>query len=165
MLFNYYYYKKYYNSKSRLILVGSYNKDDLYYLRLQKYIDYLNIKDVIFTGRIHFDEILAFYKIADVFVCQSEHEGFCVPLIEAMFFSVPIVAYDSCAVKDTLAGSGFLMKDKDGIKVAGAINQIMRNLDLKNIILNNQKERLEYFSKENISNLFKQHLLKYLKNI
>ena len=81
-------YKKLLNPKSRLFLVGSGNIDR-YTKRLHDYIDLLGVKDVIFPGHIKFNEILAYYKLADVFLCMSEHEGFCVPLAEAMCFRVP----------------------------------------------------------------------------
>lgn len=90
----FYDYKKFYNPKSRLILVGGHNGMERYYHRLKSYINALELEDVVFPGHIKFDEILAYYKIADVFLCQSEHEGFCVPLVEAMYFDVPVVAYD-----------------------------------------------------------------------
>ncbi|MBQ8297434.1 MAG: glycosyltransferase family 4 protein, partial [Ruminococcus sp.] len=92
----FYEYKKI-NPKSRLILVGSYSGMENYYERLVKYTKALGLEDVIFTGHIKFNQILAWYRAADVFLCMSEHEGFCVPLVEAMFFDVPIVAYDSSA--------------------------------------------------------------------
>ena len=87
----FYDYKKFYNPKSRLILVGGHNGMERYYHRLKSYINALELEDVVFPGHIKFDEILAYYKIADVFLCQSEHEGFCVPLVEAMYFDVPVV--------------------------------------------------------------------------
>ena len=79
-----------------------------YYHRLKSYINALELEDVVFPGHIKFDEILAYYKIADVFLCQSEHEGFCVPLVEAMYFDVPVVAYDSSAIAGSSAGAIFI---------------------------------------------------------
>ena len=76
----FYYYKNYINPKSRLILVGSYAGIDKYHEQLEAYVGELGLADVIFTGQIKFDEILAYYHLADVFLCMSEHEGFCVRL-------------------------------------------------------------------------------------
>ena len=82
---DYYYYQKYFEPKSKLIIAGSYTGNENYYLRLKKYASLLDISDkVIFTGHIPFNTLLAYYHGADVFLCESEHEGFCVPLVEAM---------------------------------------------------------------------------------
>ena len=94
----FYYYKKYINPKSRLFLVGGYVEEGNYYKRLKEYVSLLEVDDVIFTGHIPFKDILAYYELADVFLCMSEHEGFCVPLVEAMHFNVPIIAYNSTAI-------------------------------------------------------------------
>lgn len=84
-------YQKYYNSNSRLILVGNEGGYETYKLKMQKYAQLNCIKNVIFTGHIRFAEILACYKAADLFLCMSEHEGFCVPLVEAMYFKIPVI--------------------------------------------------------------------------
>ena len=115
------YYKEHYDKTARLFLVGSFQETDLYYQYLQKHIKKLGTHDVIFSGHISFQAVLAYYKIADVFLCMSEHEGFCVPLVEAMYFGVPIVAYDSSAIADTLGGAGILLKNKDLKKTASYI--------------------------------------------
>lgn len=159
---SFYYYKKYFNPKSRLILVGSYRGMERYYERLIKYVEALGVTDVLFTGHIKFDEILAFYKVADVFLCESEHEGFCVPLVEAMFFDVPIVAYDSCAIKYTLGNSGFLMNSKNGLEVAGVLDRIQKDNELSQTLISNQRERLKDFSNETVGKLFEEYLDEYL---
>lgn len=141
-------YKDNYNQKARLILVGSSHAEDIYLAKLKKYIKKLGLtdQDVIFPGHIKFDEILAFYKVADVFLCQSEHEGFCVPLVEAMYLKTPIIAYDATAIGDTLGGAGVLMDTKDYLVTAGMIHQLITNDELKNMVLDNQDERLMDFS-------------------
>jgi len=100
------YYNKYINKKSRLILVGGYRPQDIYYRKLKKYQEELKLKNVIFTGHIAYNKLLAYYRTADVFVCLSEHEGFCVPVVEAMYFNKPVIAYDSTAVGETLSRAG-----------------------------------------------------------
>ena len=62
--------------------------------------------EVVFTGHVDDDELLACYRWRDLFLCLSEHEGFCVPLLEAMVFGLPVVAYDAGAVRETLRGGG-----------------------------------------------------------
>ncbi|MEE1242773.1 MAG: glycosyltransferase, partial [Frisingicoccus sp.] len=148
------YYKKNINPKSRLILVGNHLMTPGYYPRLSNYIEKLGVEDVVFTGHIRFDEILAYYKIADVFLCLSEHEGFCVPLVEAMYFDVPIVAYDSCAIGETLGGSGLLLPEKDPAVVAEAINLIMEDRELREKLIMGQRKRLEDFQHDKIKEQF-----------
>jgi glycosyltransferase involved in cell wall biosynthesis len=69
------------------------------------------------------DELLAHWAVADVFVCLSEHEGFCVPLVEAMELGVPVVAYRAAAVPGTLGEAGILLDDKGPVSVALAVEQ------------------------------------------
>lgn len=159
----FYYYKKYCNAKARLILAGSYKDTDLYYLRLKKYIDEIGVEDVIFTGHIKFEEILAFYKIADAFVCMSEHEGFCVPLVEAMLFEVPIIAYNTTAIPGTLSGSGFLIDDKDPVFVAKCIEKVISDKELTSSLIKKQNERLEDFKYEHIAEQFKKYMNAFIE--
>lgn len=160
----FYYYKKYINENSRLILVGSYDEKDGYYQKLKTFIDKLELSDVIFSGHISFKEILAYFHVADIFLCMSEHEGFCVPLIEAMFFNIPIIAYNSCAVPETLGNSGFIIYKKNYIEIAELIQKILTDLSLKQKIIENQNNRLKYFDKDRISNIFKGYITNFINN-
>lgn len=159
----FYYYNKYVNSKSRLFIVGSYGGMEKYYNELQAYAQKLGLKNVIFTGHIKFDEILAYYKVADLFLCMSEHEGFCVPLVEAMFFDIPVVAYDSSAIADTLGGSGFLLKQKNGKETAEVMHRILSDEKLRGDILYNQRLRLQDFRHEVIETMFIGYLTNFLE--
>ena len=143
---DFYYYAKYYNNKSRLFLVGNFNNFESYFLKLKKYVSKLGLKNVYFTGHISFADILAYYQIADIFLCESEHEGFCVPLVEAMKFGVPIIAYDSSAVGETLGNAGILIKKKDPKFVANLIDFVCKDEKLKELIQINEQKRLDYFS-------------------
>lgn len=156
------YYKKHINPKSRLIFVGSYNGMEKYYNRLKKYVNALELDDVIFTGHIKFPEILAFYRVADVFLCMSEHEGFCVPLVEAMYFKVPIIAYSSCAIPWTLGGSGLLTDSKNPVETALLIDRLVNDKALKDAVIEGQSERLADFSYEKIKQLFAGQLEKFI---
>lgn len=155
-------YKKNINPKSRLIFVGSYGGMENYYNRLQKYVRALELDDVIFTGHIKFPEILAYYHVADVFLCMSEHEGFCVPLTEAMYFDVPIIAYNSCAIPSTLGGSGLLTDSKDPAETALLIDRLMKDEALKNAVIAGQRRRLADFSYEKIKELFAKQLQDFI---
>lgn len=147
-------YQKYIQPKSRLFLVGRYDWSQFYKYQLEEYARRLGAKEVYFTGHVRFDEILAYYHIADAFVCMSEHEGFCIPLVEAMFFDVPVIAYDSSAISDTLGGSGLLLKDKSPQVVAEAIHMVVENKELREQILEGQRERLKDFEHGKIKDKF-----------
>lgn len=157
------YYNKHINSKSRLILAGSASGFEFYDKKLKAYAEALGVADyVIFTGHIKFSEILAFYSIASVFLCMSEHEGFCVPLAEAMFFKVPIIAYNSCAIPYTLDGSGALIDSKNPVEVALLIDRIVKNQDLRDKIIEGQNRRLEDFQYEKVKSLFAGYLKDFI---
>ncbi len=158
---SFYFYKKI-NPESRLILVGSYSGMENYYERLVNYVNVLGINDVIFTGHVKFNEILAYYRIADVFLCMSEHEGFCVPLTEAMFFNIPIIAFNAGAVADTLGGSGILLSGNDPVFVSEMIEYTVKNSDFRKHIISGQKKRLADFSYKKTSSLFSSQLKKFI---
>ena len=158
----FYCYKKL-EPESRLILVGSSKGMENYYERLQKYANALGIgDDVIFPGHIKFSEILAYYRLADAFVCMSEHEGFCVPLVEAMFFDVPVIAYDTSAISDTLGGSGVLLDNNDPIFAAAVIDRVLTDEKLRESIIEGQRRRLEDFSYERIKATFEKELTDFI---
>lgn len=152
------FYQKNYNPKSRLFLAGSDSGYENYHKRLESYAQALHAQNVIFSGHIKFETILAYYKLADVFLCQSEHEGFCVPLVEAMYFDVPVIAYDAGAVYDTLGGSGIVLKDKNSLETAGMIDKVVRDSELRKTIIANQQERLHDFNHTVIEQQFEQLL-------
>lgn len=158
----FYYYKKYFNSNSRLFIVGSYNGMERYYNELLCLVGKLGVKDVVFTGHISFKEILAYYHIADMFLCMSEHEGFCVPLVESMFFKVPIIAYDSSAIANTLGGSGILAHRKDFIYIAGMVNYVLGKDVIKQEIIKKQYMRLDTLRPDKVSNQIKEYLNKII---
>jgi glycosyltransferase involved in cell wall biosynthesis len=149
------YYKTHINPKSRLFLAGSYNGMETYHRQLQKYVHALGIKDVIFTGHTKFDQLLAFYKLADVFLCMSEHEGFCVPLLEAMHFDVPIVAYKAAAVPDTMGKSGIVVDEKNPALIGKLIERLVTDSALRQAVISGQQDRLKDFSYERTKETFK----------
>jgi glycosyltransferase involved in cell wall biosynthesis len=122
-----------YNTNARLLIVGK--PDD----RLSSYNDvlYHKVKDlglqekVIFTGGVSASALKAFYLMANVFVMTSLHEGFCVPIVEAMSMKIPIVAYGCSAVPDTVGGAGLVWRSLDPWLIAGSIDHIMSNEDTR----------------------------------
>ncbi len=159
---SFYYYKKYINPDSRLFLVGSYYGMENYYHSLKAFVERLQLEDVCFTGQIKFNEVLAYYHLADVFLCMSEHEGFCVPLAEAMDFRIPIIAYDSSAIGDTLGGSGILLKEKDHKVAAEMAGRLMTDQKLREDVIYNQNVRLKDFEHGTIKKQFEKYMKTFI---
>lgn len=141
-------YNKVINTDSILTLAGSYRGADSY-MDFLKYTAFkLGVDDkVVFTDSIAQSDLNAYYQSADVFLCMSEHEGFCVPLLECMHFDLPIIAYKESAVPETLDNSGILIKDKDHNLIAFLIDNLLNNEDLRNKIITGQRNRLKNFDK------------------
>jgi len=143
-------YKKYYNAKSRLFLVGSTGVKS-YAKQLKDYAELLKLDDIYITGSVEFSDILAYYHVADIFLCMSEHEGFCVPLLEAMHFNIPIIAYSCSAVPWTLGGCGILLPDKNFLVAAGLINELVNDETLRQNVITGQKNRCIDFTYQNVA--------------
>lgn len=153
----FYYYQKI-NPKSRLILIGNADNFERYYLSLQKLIRELHINNVIFTGSVSTEDLVAYYKMADIFLCMSEWETFCVPLVESMYFNVPIIAHNSTAIPQTLGNSGVLVNKKEYCIIAEMINEIIENKKIKDQIIMKEKVRLRAFERPAMDNLLKKYI-------
>ncbi|MBN1354938.1 glycosyltransferase [bacterium] len=138
-------YRNHINQHSRLLLVGDVRNCHRYADSLNELVKRLGIPDVIFTGMIDDDEWVSLFRMADVFVCMSEHEGFCVPLLEAMYFDVPVIAYDAGAVAGTLGGSGVLVRTKDPLVIAETADLLIRDRQFRDRILQGQRRRLKEY--------------------
>jgi glycosyltransferase involved in cell wall biosynthesis len=136
-------YKRWFNPRSRLLLVGSHGGFERYLAMLHEFIARIGAMDVHFLGHVSNEELLAYYELADVFVCASEHEGFCVPLMEAFHMGVPVIAYAASAVPATMDGGGILVADKDPGAVAGLIHEVATNTDVQDRIIASQDAALE----------------------
>ena len=111
-------YRTRHNPRSRLLLVGSYSGFERYLAMLHALIARLGTPDVHFLGHVSNEELTALYDVADLFLCASEHEGFCVPIIEAFYKRVPVLAYASTAVPATMDGGGVLYDTTDPLEIA-----------------------------------------------
>jgi glycosyltransferase involved in cell wall biosynthesis len=82
----------------------------------------MKLENVEFMGSIPQAELNACYRAADVFVCMSEHEGFCIPLIEALVQGVPVLAYAAAAV---LARQAERIGEYKGLDLAGDLRRYL----------------------------------------
>jgi L-malate glycosyltransferase len=117
-------YQRQCNPRSRLLLVGSHGGFEKYLTMLHQLVATLGVSDVHFSGHVSNEELAAYYEVADVFLCASEHEGFCVPLVEAFHMGVPVVAYAATAVPATLDGGGVLYENRDPAHVASLVDAV-----------------------------------------
>lgn len=148
-------YHNLYNPQSRLFLVGNPSGMDEYFVEIKQYIKKLDIQEfVIFSGHVSFSEIISYYQLADIFICMSAHEGFCVPLVEAMEYNIPIVAYDSSAISDTLGSGGILLDSTNPYVAADVIDNILHNELLKDYIRRGQQHQLDRFQYEVVKKRF-----------
>jgi glycosyltransferase involved in cell wall biosynthesis len=135
-------YQRFFNPRSRLLIVGSYAGFERYYALLQSLIARLGVRDVYFLGHVSNNELTACYDVTDVFLCASEHEGFCVPLIESFAKGVPVMAYAAAAVPATMDGAGVLFRSKDVWHVARLLAEIASNPEMRERIIAGQDEAL-----------------------
>jgi glycosyltransferase involved in cell wall biosynthesis len=135
-------YKTRFNPRARLLLAGSHAGFDSYFAMLQGLIARLGTADVHFLGHVSNAELTATYDVADVFLCASEHEGFCVPLVEAFYKQLPVVAYAAAAVPATMDGAGVLYDTKDPFHVASLLHTIVEDDDLGDAIVAAQNAAL-----------------------
>jgi len=112
------YYQKCVNPDSRLIHVGSFSGAERYYYLLLTQARDLGIETVHFAGAVPQSQLNAFFMCADLFLCMSEHEGFCIPVVESMVHDVPVLAYAAAAVPETMDGAGVLFAKKEYEAVA-----------------------------------------------
>ena len=127
-----------FNPRSRLIIVGVFSLFERYIAALNHLVAELDLTHVHFAGHVSDDELVAYYEIADLFLCASEHEGFCVPLVEAFYKQVPVLAYAATAVPSTMDGAGVLFEDKDPVHVAMLMDAILTSSELQDGIIDAQ---------------------------
>lgn len=139
-----FFYKKYISPAVRLIVAGNCNSLPRYYLAVQDLASrfHLTAEDVFFTGHLPQDEFLAVYRLADAFLSMSEHEGFCLPLLESCCFRLPVVAFDAGAVAETLDGAGILFRDKNPALVAELVEQVLEKDELRRRLQAKAAERI-----------------------
>ena len=130
-----------------MYLVGSWNGFEKYYAKLRGFAADLGLTDdqVVFTGLVSEAEKASYLQNTDVFLCMSEHEGFCVPLLEAMASGLPIMAYAAAAVPETLGEKGVLIQNKDYNEIAKQIGRITKDDAYRKQIIDYQYENLRRF--------------------
>jgi glycosyltransferase involved in cell wall biosynthesis len=135
-------YRTRHNPRSRLLLVGSYSGFERYLAMLTGLAARLGTPDVHFLGHVSNEELTALYDVADLFLCASEHEGFCVPLVESFYKGVPVLAYAATAVPATMDGGGVLYATKDPYDIARIMDGVLDDPAVSDAIVASQDAAL-----------------------
>lgn len=139
-------------AQSRLWLVGIDIDTEVYAYSIRRLAQELKLDHAInFCGCLADSEVRALYETCSVYLCMSEHEGFCLPLLEAMHFGLPIIAYESSAVPETVANGGVLVNKKSHPEIAELIVEISENSSLRQKIVQAGKSRVQQLSYEKFS--------------
>ena len=144
------YYRRFIDHRSRLIIVGEYRSFILYFDALQELAGKLGLDEVYFTGHVSQAELNAYYRVADCFVCASEHEGFCVPIFEAMHCDLPVVVFSAAAIPYSTDGGVLLSNDKDPAVFAEAVHQVLSDDGLRSRLLARQRQALKALDHEKL---------------
>ena len=140
-------YKRYVDTNYRFIFVGRTDVVPKYYATIRALmLQYEMLEDrFLFVGSVPDDELGVYYRTASAYVSLSEHEGFCVPLVEAMAADLPILAYGAAAVPETLGGAGLCFTPKDLEYAAELLGTVVYDDGLRSEIVSRQRQRLDDF--------------------
>ncbi|HVR69338.1 MAG TPA: glycosyltransferase family 4 protein [Vicinamibacteria bacterium] len=154
------YWKRFISPDLRLVLVGKLPRRRHYLDALQSFVhdEGFTPWEVVLTGHVTHAELLACYRAAALFVSMSEHEGFGVPLVEAMLMRVPILTYAAAAVADTLGPAGVQFTEKRYEEMAEVGHRLTTDAALRAAVLAGQDERLRDFTPESVEARLRAHL-------
>jgi len=146
-------YKRNIDAYYRFIFVGRYDVVPRYYSMIRALMTELRLLNdrFIFTGAIPDEELAIYYRHAAVYISLSEHEGFCVPLVEAMAAGVPVLAYSAAAVPDTLGGAGVQFAPKDLEYASELLGALAFDDDLRDRVIAGQQRRVADFGDARIT--------------
>jgi glycosyltransferase involved in cell wall biosynthesis len=138
-------YRRFHDPAARLHLVGG-SSSHRYQTALQEFVAALGLQQSVdLTGPVSGAALSSYYEACDVFVVCSEHEGFLVPLLEAMHHRLPVVAFASSAIPETLGNAGLLLDTKDPVTVAAAVDRVVTDVPLRDAMVNAGIARLDEF--------------------
>lgn len=151
-------FHKFVEPNSRLVHVGSFAGTERYYYLLLTQARELGLTTACFEGSVTESRLAAFYRVSHVFLCMSEHEGFCIPLIESMARDIPVLAYAAGAVPETLDGAGVLFRDKQYEPLAEMMGRLAPLGDLREAVVRRQRERVRRYRERDLAAEIRRHL-------
>lgn len=143
--------KKYPAFPIQFICVGSFDRDSEYFGSVDRRIQAAGLSGLVsFVGKVSDDELVDWYARADCYLSLSSHEGFGVPLIEAMLCDLPVVALEAAAVAETMGGAGVLLSSTDPDEVSSVLFRLMRSRPYRRAIVAGQRHRASAFRTRSI---------------
>lgn len=142
----------------RLILAGGITSPD-YQEKIQSRIRELGLEgNVLLAGKVPNETLFALYRIADAFICMSEHEGFGMPLIESMLFDVPVVARGMCSIPYTLGEGGLILKNGDPREAAAVLHTLLSEPGLRRRVIAGQRRNIQRFDVDHLRRQLAEYL-------
>lgn len=146
------YYRACVDPRASLTLVGSFRDQPQYHARLRALARELGLADAVtFAGSVSLSSLVAHYRAASCFVSLSEHEGFGVPLLEAMRFDLPVVAYAAGAIAETVQGAGILLPSRDLAEAAEAVALVLERRELRDRLVAAGRRRVADFATDAVA--------------
>ncbi len=143
-------YQRLFDREARLLVAGQFSLHSPYVAWLKELRSALGPERVHFLGRVTQPQLSALYRVAHAYLSMSRHEGFGVPLLEAMHRDVPVVAYGAAAVPETMGGAGLVLRNDDPVVAAEALAVLKRD-GVRERVLAGQRERLRAFGDEAVA--------------
>ncbi len=138
-------YRRLYDPEARLHLVGS-PLGERYEPALRAFIERLELGGAVeLVGSLDPGGLEAYFRAADAYVSASDHEGFCVPVVEAMGHGIPVIAYGVAAVPETVGHAGLLLGSKEPLRFAAAVARVMGDGELRGRLKEAARRRVEHF--------------------
>jgi glycosyltransferase involved in cell wall biosynthesis len=156
-------YQRLYQPRSRLLVAGYLNRDTTYGATVMALRELLGAERVLFLGRVGAAQLSACFASATAYLSMSRHEGFGVPLLEAMYRGVPVVAYGAAAVPETMGGAGLATLKDDPVEVAGLLAVLERDKSLRAQVVAAQRERLADLGQEAVATRVREALTPFLE--
>jgi len=138
------------NPFSRLIVVGSKQSAARYYTMLRMLVGDLDLSNVCFEGFVPPAGLLAYYRVADLYVSTSAHEGYCLPLVEAMDHDVPVIARAAGGTPEAMDGAGVLYEDLTPAELGALFDRVLKDAALRAEILASQQQRVQRAKNRNL---------------
>jgi glycosyltransferase involved in cell wall biosynthesis len=151
-------YQRLYQPRSRLLIAGYLNRETPYGTYLHGVKELLGAERIHLLGRVSASQLSACYAVATAYLSMSRHEGFGVPLLEAMERGVPVVAYGAAAVPETMGGAGLATRTRDPMEVAQLLTVLEREPALRRKVIAGQRARLASLGQEAVAEQIREEL-------
>ena len=147
----FYWYHKNLNPFSRLIIIGSDRSCPAYFDMLRMQVGDYDLANVCFEGFASPEGLPSYYRLADLFVSTSDHEGYCLPLLEAMHLGVPVVAHGIGGMPEAMDGGGVLYRNLKPVELAYVMHRVISDEAVRRDVLASQARRMEVVRRRDIA--------------